>query len=61
MDKRLAKKVGAAIFLWAVVIPLCFVWDIFYKAMQRLMDFWKWVDKQGEVVAEDIEVWYQRF
>lgn len=54
MDKTLMAKKA---FVYLIVIPVCFIWDLFYKSMQQLMKVWDFVDSYGDDIIEEIHIW----
>lgn len=51
------EQLAKGFVVWVFVIPLCLVWDTFYKGMQYLMKLWDVVDKRGDQIVEKIYMW----
>jgi len=60
MDKKQLKKIAKMFVLYCVVIPICFLWDMFYAGMKLLMKGLDKFDMYGSSLLDNVNDWTQR-
>ena len=59
MDNKY-KRYGKLAVFYGVVVPMAFIWDVVFGAVELIHKGCKWIDRQGENVIEDLKDYLTR-
>ena len=43
------------VLLYGIVVPVAFVWDVFFTVIDYVHKGCTWVDKKGEAIIDDLQ------